>query len=288
MQKIILVGGEGFVGKAMRIELIINGYEVDVYDLVNGDDTRDRFKLDKLFETKNYDIVINLAARAGVRRGNDFPEEYFSTNVFGLKNLIELAEKYGVKRFIHYSSSSVYGKKEPSATKEEEVKKPKSIYGITKLVGELLLENSNLDYTIIRPFTIVGENGREEMVIYKWINQIKAGRPVTFYGDGSTFRGYTYIGDMIRGTIECINNSKSFREDFNLGGDQVVTLEELWNIFKDVCPEAKREKLPMPSCDQAYSLANTSKTKKLLNWEHQTNIKEKIQEILEHEINGEY
>lgn len=259
------------------------GEDIYCYDLVNGDDTRDRFKLDRLFEVSNFDAVINLAARAGVRRGENFTDEYISTNIIGLKNLIELSEKYNVGRFIHYSSSSVYGKEYAGATKEDDLKTPKSIYGMTKLVGELLLQRSNLKYTIIRPFTIIGENGRGDMVIYKWINQIKAGKKASFYGDGRTYRGYTYIDDMIRGTIICLGDPDAIRKDFNLGGDQIVTLEELWEIFKSVYPEAEREMLPMPKTDQSFSLADTSKAREILFWRHTTDIKEKIREIIQNE-----
>lgn len=279
--KILIVGGAGFVGTHMQKFLADKKeFTFQIYDQVNGDDTRDRFKLDRMFESEGFDAIINLAARAGVRRGEGFPEEYFSTNVIGLANLIEMAEKWGVKKLVHYSSSSVFGNDEKVATNEGYPKKPKSIYGITKLAGELLLQKSKLDYTIIRPFTIVGEDGRKEMVVYKWLNQIKAGRKATFYGDGTTYRGYTYIQDMLRGTIECLTNPKASRQDFNLGGDQIITLEDLWNIFKEAYPQAEREIVPMPETDQMFSLADVSKAKELLGWEHKTDIKKKIQEMI--------
>lgn len=278
--KILLTGADGFVGTKLWDVLELEGYEVIDYDLAYGDDVRDKFKLDRLFETENFDAVINLAARAGVRRGEKFVDEYFSSNVYGLRNLIDCAELYGVKKFIHFSSSSVFGNKTTAKIYEAFPKKPKSIYGITKLSGELLLENSELDYTIIRPFTIIGERGRGDMVIYKWLNQYKTGKPITFYGNGASFRGYTYIGDIVDGVLKCLENEKARREDFNIGGNQIVNLNELWEIFKEVFPKAKKIDLPMPKCDQMYSVADTSKAKKVLGWEAKTNIKEKIKEIL--------
>lgn len=279
--KILIVGSAGFVGTHLRKVLAgKENFSFYGYDLVNGDDTRDRFKLDRLFESEGFDAIINLAARAGVRRGEGFPEEYFSTNVIGLANLIEMAEKWGVKKLIHYSSSSVFGNDERVATDENYTKKPKSIYGITKLAGELLLQKSKLDYTIIRPFTIIGEDGRKEMVIYKWLNQIQSGRKATFYGDGTTYRGYTYIQDMLDGTIECLTNPKANRQDFNLGGDQIITLEELWSIFKEAYPQAERDMVPMPDIDQMFSLANTGKAFDLLGWKHKTDVKQKIRAMI--------
>src|SRR5690349_11701032 len=135
--KILVTGGLGFVGSHLCKELE-KEHEIIIYDLVSGDDIRDKFKLDRMFESENFDVVVNLAARAGVRRGEDFPEEYFSTNVVGLVNLIDVAEKYKVSKFIHFSSSSVYGtQSQDIATKEDEEKNPCSVYGITKLAGEL-------------------------------------------------------------------------------------------------------------------------------------------------------
>tara|TARA_R110000868_G_scaffold160448_10_gene390096 strand:+ start:915 stop:1763 length:849 start_codon:yes stop_codon:yes gene_type:complete len=279
--KILLTGGMGFVGKHLAGRLLDEGYTFVNYDLVNGDDIRDKFKLDRLFESENFDAVINLAARAGVRRGEDFPDEYFSTNVLGLMNLIALSEKYGVKKFIHFSSSSAFGTQEVgTATAEGNLRQPRSIYGITKLAGELLLERSRLPYTIIRPFTIIGENGRKEMVIYKWLNQIKSGRPASFYGNGESYRGYTYIGDMIDGIITCLKNKNANYQTFNMGGAQIVTLEELWNIFKEEYPEAERDILPMPVTDQMYSLADTSKAEALLSWKAKTDVPKKIREMI--------
>jgi UDP-glucuronate 4-epimerase len=277
--KVIIFGGEGFVGKHMRKS--IDGY---VYDLVNGDDIRDRFKLDRLFESEGFDTVINLAARAGVRRGEDFPEEYFSTNVIGLNNLIEVSEKYGVKKFVHFSSSSVFGVQGENGTKEDEEKKPKSIYGITKLAGELLLEKSRLDYVIVRPFTIVGENGRKEMVVYKWLNQIKSGKKASFYGDGTTYRGYTYVEDIVDAVRLILANKSVKRETFNIGGNSIVTLEELWHVFKEIYPHAEREMLPMPVTDQVGSFADTSKLKDIIGWFPRTDVKQKIKEIITEEL----
>lgn len=276
--KILVTGSQGFVGG--HIFKRLKDHHLFGFDLVNGLDIRDKFTLDRIFESEGFDAVISLAARAGVRRGEDFPEEYFNTNVLGVNNLIQVAEKYGVKKFIHFSSSSAYGKQERDvATKEGDQKKPRSIYGITKLAGELLLEKSSLPYIIIRPFTIVGEEGRKEMVVYKWLNQIKAGKTATFYGTGDSFRGYTYIGDLID-AIETLLENDIVREDFNIGGRDKITLEELWSIFQSVYPEAKREMLEMPKSDQMYSLADTSKAESMLQWSPKTDLKKKIKEMI--------
>lgn len=278
--KILVTGSQGFVGGHIFKRML--EHNLLGYDIVDGNDIRDTLKLDRLFETQNFDAVINLAALAGVRRGEDFPSEYFSTNVIGLNNLIEVCEKYGVKKFIHFSSSSVYGEQNANTgTKEDDEKSPKSVYGISKLAGELLLKKSSLPYIIIRPFTIIGENGRQDMVIYKWLNQVFGKKKLSFYGNGSSFRGYTYVGDIID-AVELVLKSKVSREDFNIGGHQKITLSELAQIFSETfkLKDSQFERVRMPKSDQQFSFANTYKARKILGWEPKTDVKQKIKEII--------
>jgi UDP-glucuronate 4-epimerase len=254
---ILLTGGEGFIGKHFQKKI-----KCHVYDLVNGDDIRDKYKLDNLFGKEKFDICINLAAKAGVPMGEEYYREFFETNCIGLKTLIEVCKKHKTK-LIHFSSSSAI--------------EAKSVYGITKLAGEKLLEASGIDYLIIRPFTVVGENGRKEMVIYKWKGQYERGEKISFYGDGTTFRGYTYVGDLIDGVLASLHVSK---KTLNVGGSQKVTLEELWSIFKEVYPDAQREILPLPSYDITGEMADISLTTELTGWTPKTDIKQKIKELL--------
>jgi len=264
--KILLTGSQGFIGQYFQ-KAIRDPY---VYDLVDGNDIRDKYKLDLYFENEHFDIVINLAARAGVKFSELYPEEYFSTNVLGLQNIISLCQKYNV-RLIHFSTSSVF-KPQNRPLKEDDLKEPISIYGISKLTGELLVKASSIDWTIIRPFTVLGGTGRKGMIIDRWLTQIKRGEPVTFYGDGTTSRGYTYVEDLVRGTL------MSKPGDFNLGGDQVVTLNEMWEIFHEVYPQATRKMILLPKYDVPNSVADTSKAFREFGWKHEVNIKEKIKE----------
>ena len=262
--KILLTGGNGFIGKHIQA-LFKDKYDLVVYDIEQGNDIRDRFKLDRLFQKEQFDICINLAARAGVPSGETFYEEYFSTNCIGLKILVDVCKKYNV-RLIHFSSSCAIDHK--------------SIYGITKLAGEMILQNSDIEWVIIRPFTVIGENSRKEMVIYKWKQQIEKGNPITFYGDGTTFRGYTYVKDLIDGVEKCIHNKESNSKIFNLGGNQKITLQELWDIFKEVYPDAKKDILPLPDYDVAGNMADSTEANKILGWFPKTDIRNKIKELL--------
>lgn len=257
--KILLTGGNGFIGKHFQT---FEGWDFYVYDLTDGNDIRDKYKLDNLFNKEKFDVCINLAAKAGVPMGEEYYEEFFDTNCIGLKTLIEVCKKHNTK-LVHFSSSSAL--------------QAKSVYGITKLAGERLIEASGVRYVIIRPFTVIGENGRKEMVIYKWKGQYERGEKITFYGDGTTFRGYTYVKDLIRGVLMSLDVEN---ETLNVGGSQKVTLEELWGIFKAVYPTAEREVLPLPSYDITGEMADISRTTELTGWEPTTDIKSKIKELL--------
>jgi nucleoside-diphosphate-sugar epimerase len=155
MNKVLLTGGEGFIGKHIQ-KMIPNCYS---YDLVNGDDIRDMYKLDVLCSNERFDTCINLSDRAGVKWGEEYPEEFYSTNVLGLTNVVKVCRKYDI-RLIHFSSSSVF-KKQDRPLKEDDIKEPVSIYGMTKLMGELIIRQWSLNWTIIRPFTVLGGRGRK-------------------------------------------------------------------------------------------------------------------------------
>jgi UDP-glucuronate 4-epimerase len=208
-----------------------------------------------------------------VSGGEKEPYEYISTNIEGTKVLADVCDKFGAK-LIHFSSSSVYGGSDKKL-KEEDKKEPRSIYGITKLASEGIVRMMK-DWIIIRPFTVIGEDGRPELVINKWLNQYRAGEKISFYGKGDTYRGYTYVGDLIDGVLKA---NKFNRKDFNLGGNQKITLKQLWKIFKKIHPDAKREVLPLPSYDIPGSIADISKADILLDWQPKTDLKKKIKEL---------
>jgi len=281
--KILLTGFVGFVGSELFKALDEAEHYIIGYDIKQGgDDIRDKYKLEYLFETEHFDTVIHTAALAGVRRSELYPEDYISTNIIGTKNLIDLSEKYGVTHFINFSSSSVYGADTKDGLKEDALKNPKSIYGMTKLMAEQIVERSSIKTTTIRPFTVYGENGRGDLVIKKWCNQIKQGKPISFYGDGHTGRGYTYIGDLVDGVMKVIEHSKG--GTYNLGGSQFITLNELLEIFNQVFGyQGELNELPMPKGDNQYNFADTSKALKDLGWKPTTDFKKQLTKILQDE-----
>ena len=297
MSKFLILGFRGFIGTRLCQKLTKEGIDFVGYDLQDGDDVRDKFKLDKIIESGQFDMVVHLAAQAGVRRGEDFPDEFISMNMQGTQNVVNACKKHGVRKILFYSSSSVLGgNDEPDQVGLDEMNEynPKSIYAMTKVAGECIVKNSGLDYLIIRPFTVYGENGRPDMVIYKWINQIKAGRPITFYGDGKTKRGYTYVQDLVDATIT-LAKMKSEDKDMpgilHLGGSEIITLAEVLQLFDNHCKNNNIEyfvdEQDMPKADVTSSFACIDEAREAIGFEPQKRFKNLIKQILNEELKGD-
>lgn len=288
--KVLITGASGFIGTVMCEKLEKEGIEYVKYDLIKGDDIRDEFKLDSVFERNQFTHVIHLAARAGVRKSEEYPNEFLSTNVIGTNNVIRMCKKYGVEKLIFYSSSSVLGgnKREETGLDESMDYDCHSLYAQTKMFGELLVKESGLNYVIIRPFTVYGENGRGDMVIYKWINQIKAGKKISFFGKGMTSRGYTYVGDLVDGTISFLKSHLPKSETINLGGSEIIRLSELMTIFSEHCKKKKInfeiELMDMPTQDVEHSFADTTKAKSLIGFDPAPKFYEIVKKILKKEL----
>jgi len=224
--------------------------------------------------------VVHLAALAGVRRGEEYRDEYLSTNVMGTDNILKMCEKYQVNRAILFSSSSIYGEGDG---------KPNSFYGMTKAMGELLPYRYDIKKVfIVRPFTVYGENGRGDQVIYKWINQIKNKRPITFYGEGTSERSYTYVGDLVDGVLLLLKENAGERlsiETYDFGGKESITLRQLFNIFVEELDSFDVEYASKPKADVMKNVADISKAKRVLGYDPKANFNEKVKSIIKKEFN---
>lgn len=282
---ILITGSAGFVGTHLCARLVGDSHELSFYDLAYGQDICYLHALDKAFECAQPNLVIHLAARTGVRRSHTYPGEYITTNIEGTWNVGKMCEKYGC-RLINFSSSSVYGKANPP-TKEDDPKKPISLYGMTKLIGELVVEQLSIPTVTIRPFTIYGAQGRRDQVFYKWINQIKAGKNITVYRGENSCRGYTHIFDIISALKTLIAMKWSWQhEDFNLGGDEVIPIMELHHIFCStvVGLDHKTTFLDPPEEDVPANYANIDKARTILGYVPKQNFKENIKQIIHSEL----
>lgn len=279
---ILVTGSAGFIGKKLCKALEEKGEEIFLYDIQHGQDVRDYFLLNKVFRENNFDTVIHLAARAGVRTSKEFPDEYISTNIQGTYNVLRCAEQYGVK-VVFFSSSSVFGSQNPPNVESTPIQ-PESLYAITKATGEMMCKNSTAKTVAVRPFTVYGENGRKDQVIFKWLNCYKAGKLAPFFGDGKTKRGYTYVGDLVNAIVALLKlPEEQWPEAINLGGKDIITLEMLADIFVSVIPDFKAEKLPLPNGDVVENYADTTLAKNLLELTY-TDFADKVKEIISNEL----
>ncbi len=279
--KILITGGKGFIGGYLNQELSFSGaYEVVNYDLVDGNDLRDRANLDRFIEIHKPKIIVHLGALAGVRRGEDYHKEYFDTNVLGTENVFSLAKKHGVKKIISFSSSSVFN--------DNNELKPISHYGRTKLLAENIAEMYSNDFEsviIVRPFTVYGLNGRGDQVIYKWINQIINNGEITFFGDGKSYRPYTHVLDLVNAVCSMFSNQIKGYHIFNLGGKEKITLNNLLSIFKKYSKfKFKVKKLPMPYADSKGKLPSTSNWG-LIGYKPKAKFEKEVEIIINNELN---
>ncbi len=253
-------------------------------------DIRDQTALSKIFENNKIDLVVHLAALAGVRPSIERPLEYEEVNIKGSLNLWELCRKFGVLKFINASSSSVYGNNEEIPFAEEDVVDfPISPYAATKKCTEILSHVYHslydLDIVHLRFFTVYGPRQRPDLAIHKFTKLISEDQEIPFYGDGSTARDYTYIGDIIDGilkSIKYVENHQNVYEIINLGENQVVTLHEMVaEIEKNVGKSATKKMLLLQPGDVQKTNADITKAKNLIGYKPTTNFQNGIKIFVE-------
>jgi UDP-glucuronate 4-epimerase len=249
------------------------------YRLVEAD-IRDRAALEKVFVGNQFDCIIHLAARAGVRPSLSEPALYTETNINGTLNLLELARQNNIRQFVFGSSSSVYGiNAKVPFSEDDPIRQPISPYAATKGAGELLCHTYSHLYGIrcvcLRFFTVYGPRQRPDLAIHKFANLISAGKPIPVFGDGTTRRDYTYIDDIIAGVMAAIEYDKSNYEVINLGESRTVELRELIALLErelDTHAIIDRQS-PQPG-DVPQTFADIGKARRLLSYNPQTQIEE--------------
>ncbi len=310
MKNILVTGGAGFIGSHLTELLLKEGvWNVSVVDNFNDFyapeikraniqpfldnlnfslseiDICDAEMLHKLFAEKQFDAIVHLAARAGVRPSLEQPRAYAETNVNGTLNLLELAREFSVKQFVFGSSSSVYGiNAKVPFSEDDKISKPISPYAATKAAGELLCHTYSHLYDIrtvcLRFFTVYGARQRPDLAIHKFSKLIWNEKPIPVFGDGRTRRDYTFIEDILQGVRASIDFDKSNHEIFNLGESQTVELRYLIELIeKNLGKKAIIDKREMQPGDVPVTFADISKAKELLNYNPQTKIEEGIRKF---------
>ncbi|MFQ6104148.1 MAG: GDP-mannose 4,6-dehydratase [Candidatus Glassbacteria bacterium] len=297
----LVTGGAGFIGSHLTEKLIADGSRVvcldnfdefysprikrrnirdflskDSYDLVEGD-VRDRQLLEDLFSRYNFDCVVHLAAKAGVRPSIQDPHLYADVNINGTLSLLECIKNKKLKKFIFASSSSVYGNRNMMPFKEDDkVDTPISPYGATKKAGEVFCYNYHSLYGIpmvlLRFFTVYGPRQRPEMAIHKFTRMIDNGEEVPVFGSGTSKRDYTYIDDIIEGVLRCIDLDADY-EIFNLGCSRTINIKYLIEVIAESIGKKARIKYlkPQPG-DVEMTFADIHKAQKLLNYKPGTQL----------------
>lgn len=312
MKNILVTGGAGFIGSHL-VDLLLseNAWHVTVVDDFNDfyspdikrrnisthlnnpnfslfeTDIRDADSLKIIFEKQNFDCVVHLAARAGVRPSLSEPKLYAETNINGTLNLLELAKEFSVKQFVFASSSSVYGMNSKIPFSEDDkVSNPISPYAATKAAGELLCHTFSHLYDIrticLRFFTVYGARQRPDLAIHYFSKLITEGKSIPVFGDGKTRRDYTYIDDIIQGVRAAIDYNQTKFEIFNLGESETTELSTLISLLeKNLGKTAIIDRKPFQPGDVPLTFSDISKAKKLLNYNPQTQIEDGIRKFVD-------
>ena len=253
-------------------------------------DIRDMEKMDKIFSEYKIDLAFNPAAMAGVRPSLLDPLLYEEVNIKGYMNLLELCKKYGIKKFIQASSSSVYGNNKNVPFKETDIVDfAISPYAATKKSGEVLghvyHKLYDIDMIQLRFFTVYGPKQRPDLAIHKFTKMILEEKSIPFYGDGNTKRDYTYIDDIVDGILKSIDylfKNKNVYEIFNLGESHVVSLKEMLETIEKVLgKKAVLDKHPMQPGDVEKTYADISKAKEILGYNPKTNFEDGIKKFVD-------
>ncbi len=306
--KVIVTGAAGFIGSHLCQRLLKDGWTVagvdnfdNFYDpqikrdnlkdcLVNKQfslveaDIRDGASMNNA--AKGAEVIVHLAAKAGVRPSIEQPGIYADVNINGTITLLEAAKKNGIKKFIFASSSSVYGNnKKVPFSENDNVDFPISPYAATKKAGELICHTyhhlTGISITCLRYFTVYGPRQRPDLAIHKFARLIEQGKSIPVYGDGSMMRDFTYIDDIIDGTVGAIKECSDY-QIYNLGESKPITVNNLiGELEKALGKKAKIERLPLQQGDVQQTYADITKAKRDLRYNPHTAINEGLGKFIE-------
>jgi UDP-glucuronate 4-epimerase len=327
---ILVTGAAGFIGFHLTKALCRQGIKVigidnlnDYYDVYLKEDRlkqlyeftqsglfefhkldiSNRLNIESLFKNHQFDMVINLAAQAGVRYSLENPHSYINSNILGFINILEGCRSHDVKSLIYASSSSVYGGNTVLPFAENhKTEQPYSLYGATKKSNELMAFSYSHLYGIntigLRFFTVYGPWGRPDMAYFKFTNKIQQNKEIEIYNFGKHSRSFTYIDDIIKSMLLLIG--KNMRTDelsdthqdklpdnenymiYNIGGDRPENLMDyLSEIEKNLNKKAKIKFLPMQAGDVVDTVADTTKLADEIGFVPETNISDGIGKFIQ-------
>ncbi len=307
--RILVTGGAGFIGSHLVEKLLAAGYDVailddfnDFYDpqikhaniaavakdvAVHYVDLRDNAAVRNLFHREKFQTIAHLAARAGVRPSIQHPQLYYDTNVSGTLHLLDAARVNGLERFIFASSSSVYGiSKTVPFSEDQHLSQTISPYAATKIAGEFLCSTFSHLYQMrviaLRYFTVYGPRQRPDLAIHQFTRRIYAGQPIDQFGNGRTRRDYTYIDDVIEGTMAALKYDGPLFDIFNLGESETTQLKDLIAAIENALgKKAKINRLPEQPGDMPLTCADISKARKLLGYNPTTRLRDGLPRFID-------
>jgi UDP-glucuronate 4-epimerase len=312
-ENVLVTGAAGFIGSHLTERLLAMGHQViglDNFDpfyptalkrqnleaalenanftLVEGDCAVPA-DVERAFETRP-DVIVHLAAKAGVRPSIIDPLGYTQANVVATQVLLEAARRHEVTRFVFGSSSSVYGNnKKVPFSEDDAVDNPISPYAATKRTGELICHTYHhlfgTSVLALRFFTVYGPRQRPDLAIRKFATLLSKGDAIPFYGDGSTERDYTWIDDILQGVVAAIDRTRTHPREFeiiNLGESRTTSLSKLVQLIADAMEVApKLQRMPMQPGDVDRTFADVSKARRLLGYNPTTPVEEGIPRFIE-------
>ena len=310
MKKVLLTGAAGFIGAKTAEKLLLQGVEVvgidnlnDYYDVelkkhrlsqipklnFHSIDIEDKAALKLLFKEHQFDVVFNLAARAGVRYSMENPDIYMSTNAMGTLNLLECMREHKVPKMVLASTSSLYAGQAMPFKEDLAVNTPISPYAATKKAAEVMAYSYHylygIDVSVVRYFTVYGPMGRPDMSPYIFADALLKETELPVFGDGTQSRDFTYVDDIAEGTI--LASKKVGYEIINLGGgNNPRTLLEMIELMEKY--SGKKAKLKLSEkvkADMDVTWADISKAKSLLGWEPKVSFEDGIQRLMAWHVN---
>ena len=307
--RILVTGGAGFIGSHLVEKLLAVGHDVailddfnDFYDpqikrdnvsaiskdiAIHYVDLRDGATVRNVFRREKFEAIAHLAARAGVRPSIQHPQLYYNTNVTGTLHLLDAARVTEVERFIFASSSSVYGiSKTVPFSEDQHLTQTLSPYAATKIAGEFLCSTYSHLYQMrvvaLRYFTVYGPRQRPDLAIHQFTRRIYAGQPIDQFGDGTTRRDYTYIDDIIQGTMAALKYDGPLFDIFNLGESDTIQLKDLIAAIENaIGKKAKINRLPEQPGDMPLTCADISKARKLLGYNPATRLSDGLPQFID-------
>lgn len=310
-KRVLVTGTAGFIGFHLTNKLLEEGIVVigvdslnDYYD-VEVKNRRNKIleknpnyhfyktniaeydKLSKIIEKEKPEVIIHLAAQAGVRHSLVNPWIYAESNYLGTLNIFEVARRYNIKRVLFASSGAVYGNntKMPFAV-EDRTDTPISIYGATKKANELLAHSYHhlfgTEMGGMRFFTVYGQYGRPDLALFKFIRNILRDEPIDVYSKGKMTRTFTHVNDVVDGIVALLEKKDLKYEIYNFSGSDSITLSDFIDLIgKYVGKQAVKRFLPMQAGDIPVALVDISKAKKELGYNPKVRIEEGVKDFAE-------